>query len=176
MTRAALRTLCTVGGLACRNRDDKFRIVKPSFVTWQLHRLHAELAGLDKKRGSSFRPDQLAGANAKSSGRELGRDRAARRTLLDRVLRSLPRRLGFRDPRSFAHAFARANCLLDTDTRARRRLTAAEVRDLERRVLNHESPAHIALAIGCAEQTVLNRASQFRKRLADQHECNGSGV
>jgi hypothetical protein len=154
----------------------EFALVKPSFVTWQLHRLHAELDGLDKKRGNTFRPDELGGDNAKSIGRHAGRDRAARRTLLDRVLRSLPRRLGFRDARSFAHAFARANCLLEADARARRRLTPAEVRELERRVLNHECSAHIALAIGCAEQTVLNRASQFRKRLAAQHEGDGSGL
>ena len=58
----------------------------------------------------------------------------------------------------------------------RRRLTSAQIEELERRVFNQESAAQIAMAVGCAEQTVLNRATQFRKRLTAQHELDGSGI
>jgi hypothetical protein len=92
------------------------------------------------------------------------------------MLRSLPKRLGFRDARSFARAFERAHDLHLPGAGIRRRLTHAQVRDLEQRVLNNESPALIARQIGCAEQTVLNRASQFRKRLAALAEQHGSGI
>lgn len=148
--------------------------MKASFVTWQLRRLHAELDALDKKRGDVFRPGSRAAAA--SPERSLQRDRAIRRILLDRLLRGLPRRLGFRDARAFARAFARANHLLADHRPTRRRLTDAQVEELERRVFNQEPAAEIALAIGCAEQTVLNRATQFRKRLTAQHELDGSGL
>ncbi len=143
-------------------------------MTWQLRRLHAELDALDKKRGDVFRPGNRSAAS--SSERSLQRDRAIRRILLERLLRGLPRRLGFRDARAFVRAFARANHLLADRTATRRRLTAAQVQELERRVFNQESAAQIAGAIGCAEQTVLNRATQFRKRLTTQHEQDASGI
>jgi hypothetical protein len=96
--------------------------------------------------------------------------------LLDRLLRSLPRRLGFRDARAFVRAFARANHLFSDQQPGRHRLTAAQVEELERRVLNQEQAAEIAAAIGCAHQTVLNRATQLRKRLAKQDEMFASGI
>jgi hypothetical protein len=150
--------------------------VKESFVTWQLRRLHAELDGLDKQRTDVFSPGHPAAGGTVSSGRTTARDTAARRTLVDRLLRSLPRRLGYRDARTFAHAFARANALVESGKRTRRRLSPAQVRDLERRVMNYEPTSHIAVAVGCAEQTVLNRATQLRKRLGAQHEQSGSGI
>jgi hypothetical protein len=147
--------------------------VKPSFVTWQLRRLHAEIDAIDKQRGSSFSPVRIATA---STGRAGSRDRAARRALLERMLRSLPKRLGFRDPRTFARAFERAHDLHLPPGGGRRRLTEAQIRELERRVMNNESPTLIAREIGCAEQTVLNRATQFRKRLTLLAEQQGSGI
>ena len=146
--------------------------MKPSFVTWQLRRLHTELDGIDKRRGAVPEPAKPAAG----PGREPVHDRAARRILLYRLMRSLPKRLGFRDARAFVHAFARANELAHPASAARRRLTARQIRELERRVLANERPAHIAQAIGCAEQTVLNRASQLRKRLAALAEEDASGI
>ena len=151
------------------------RTVKESFVTWQLRRLHHELDGLDKKRSKIFSPGHPLAVGA-PAGRGTARDGMARRTLLDRLLRALPHRLGYRDARAFARAFARAHGLLDGNGNGRRRLTPTQIEDLERRVMNYESPSQIALAVGCAEQTVLNRASQLRKRLAKQHEESGSGI
>lgn len=146
--------------------------MKLSFVTWQLRRLHTELDGIDKRRGAVPAPEQPA----EPEGRTPVHDRVARRTLLYRLLRSLPKRLGFRDAHAFAQAFARANELHRAASGVRRRLTAAQVRDLERRVLANERPADIAHAIGCAEQTVLNRGSQLRKRLAALAEEDASGI
>ncbi|HVU34032.1 MAG TPA: hypothetical protein VHE61_11395 [Opitutaceae bacterium] len=146
--------------------------MKPSFVTWQLRHLHAELDTMDKKRGDAFSPTNTGTATVGRSGE---RDHAARTALLDRLLRSLPKRFGFRDARAFLRAFVRANQLSDGTTR-RRRLMATEVEELERRVMQQERPAEIARAIGCAEQTVLNRATQLRKRLANQHEQFASGI
>lgn len=147
--------------------------MKSSFVTWQLRRLHSGLDAIEKQRGDTSSPEDHLAAKAGRTGR---RDRTYRRVLLDRMLRALPKRLGFRDARAFARAFARANHLLSTPTRARRRLTPAEVDELERRVLRNERPSAIARAIGCAEQTVLNRASQLRKRLSAFHEQYASGI
>jgi DNA-directed RNA polymerase specialized sigma24 family protein len=147
--------------------------VKPSFVTWQLRRLHSELDAIDKQRGDLFAPEGTATATV---GRSSLRDRAARRALLHRMLRSLPKRLGFRDARAFSLAFARAHDVPELSANARRRLTPAQVRDLEQRVLGGERPSYIARTIGCAEQTVMNRASQLRKRLAQCEEGDGSGI
>lgn len=147
--------------------------MKPSFVTWQLRRLHAELDVIDKQRGDLVAP---AHSSSAALGRSGTRDRAARRALLDRMLRSLPKRFGFRDARSFAQAFARASELGPAMIATRRRLSSLQVQELERRVLNNEHPADIARAIGCAQQTVLNRASQLRKRLADLSEKDGAGI
>lgn len=146
--------------------------MKATFVTWQLRRLHSELDALDKQRGAHFQPGESPGV----FGRSTKRDRTIRRILLDRMLRSLPRRLGFRDARSFARAFARANHLTDDPQHTRRRLTTAQVVELEHRILSQESAASISRAIGCAEQTVMNRATQLRKRLAAQHEGFASGI
>lgn len=96
--------------------------------------------------------------------------------MIYRVLRALPEKLGFRDARSFAAAFARANALAEAANRPRRRLTPEQIRELERRVLNNERPLDIARAVGCAEQTVLNRATQLRKRLASMAEIDASGI
>lgn len=147
--------------------------MKPSFVTWQLRRLHAELDVIDQQRGDAFSP---SGPSAMTTGREGGRDHAARRALVDRMLRSLPKRLGFRDARTFLRAFVRANEMNPSKSTGRRRLTATQIRELERRVLNNESPTAIAREIGCAEQTVLNRATQLRKRLASLAEQDTSGI
>lgn len=142
-------------------------------MTWQLRRLHTELDTIDEQNGDLFAPAQPA---TQSPGRPGARERTARRALLDRVLRALPKRLGFRNARAFVTAVARANELeLDT-ARARRRLTPEQIRELERRVLNNERPSQIAQAIGCAEQTVLNRATQLRKRLANLCERDASGI
>lgn len=149
-----------------------FAAVKPSFVTWQLRRLHAELDAIDRQRGDVFSPVPRAVA---TTGRYSGRDRAARVALLGRILRSLPKRLGFRDARTFVRAFESANALVP-DVPRRRRLSPAQVRELERRVLDNESPRIIAREIGCAEQTVLNRATQLRKRLATIAEHDGTGI
>lgn len=146
--------------------------MKPSFVTWQLRRLHTELDGIDKRRGAVPEPAKPA----EPQGGGPAHERVARRMLLYRLLRSLPKRLGFRDARAFAQAFARANELPHQASAARRRLSAQQIRELERRVLANERPADIARAIGCAEQTVLNRASQLRKRLAALAEEDMSGI
>ncbi len=132
-----------------------------------------EIDAIDKKRGDVFSPSHVSTATLRHSP---ARDRAARRAMLDRLLRVLPKRFGFRDARSFLQAFIRANELATSINRARRRLTPTEIRELERRVLNNERPGHIARVIGCAEQTVLNRATQLRKRLAETAELDGSGV
>ncbi|WP_146180318.1 hypothetical protein [Opitutus sp. ER46] len=145
----------------------------PSFVTWQLNRLHEELDTIDAQRDNVIALPSPYGAKQR---KRHPREEADRRALLDRMLRALPKRYGFRDARAFAYAFARANNLLTTPDRVRHRLTAAQVRELERRVLAHESPSRIARVIGCAEQTVLNRASQLRKRLAEAAERDASGI
>ena len=146
--------------------------MKPSFVTWQLRRLHAEIDAIDRQRGDVFSPVPSAAA---TTGRYTGRDRAARTALLARILRTLPKRLGFRDARTFVRAFEHANALM-AELPRRRRLTPTQVRELERRVLNNEPPRMIAREIGCAEQTVLNRATQLRKRLATTAEHEGTGI
>ncbi len=92
------------------------------------------------------------------------------------MLRSLPKRLGFRDARAFIQAFERANDVRMDSIAGRRRLSAAQIRELERRVLNNEPSAMIAREIGCAEQTVLNRATQLRKRLSTMAEQDASGI
>lgn len=144
--------------------------VKPSIVTWQLRRLHKELDAIDTQAGAMYAPvadfpvPQQTGAS----------DRASRRAHLDQLLRALPRRFGFRDARAFVKAVERANRLLSTHRH--RRLTPAQVRELEQRVLNNEKPAEIAEAIGCAEQTVLNRATQLRRRLAQVAYQDGAGI
>lgn len=144
--------------------------VKPSIVTWQLRRLHKELDAIDTQAGATYAPvtdfpvQQQTGAS----------DRASRRAHLDQLLRALPRRFGFRDAKSFVKAVERANKLLPTHRH--RRLTPDQVRELEQRVLNNEKPADIAEAIGCAEQTVLNRATQLRRRVAAAAEQHASGI
>lgn len=146
--------------------------MKPSFVTWQLRHLHSEIDTIDQQRGNVFAPTHESTATL---GRNGTRDRAARRALLDRLLRSLPKRLGFRDAKALVRAFIRANQLGGPNA-TRRRLQTIQIEELERRVMSQERPAEIARAIGCAEQTVLNRATQMRKRLASQFEGCGSGI
>ena len=141
-------------------------------MTWQLRRLHVELDGIDKQRGDGYVPTEASMALA---GRGRERDHAARRILLDRMLRSLPKHFGFRDAASFARAFLRATQRPAAQP-ARRRLGSVQVRELERRVLKHEKPAEIARDLGCAEQTVLNRATKIRKRIAAQFEADASGI
>lgn len=148
-------------------------VVKCSLVTWQLRRLHAELDAIDQQDDLEFVHEQRPAVVRRQGG---NRDRAIRRILVDRLLRSLPKKLGFRDARLFMRAFARANHLLSGRRYTRRRLTPAQVEELERRVMSRERPSDIARAVHCAEQTVLNRAAQLRKRLADQHERDASGI
>lgn len=148
--------------------------MKASFVTWQLRRLHAELDAIDQQRGDE--PSVGATASSKAKGpRQTANDQAAH-AALERMLRSLPKRLGFRDARAFLEAFSRAHKLRPATIPMRRRLSAEQVRELERRVLSHERASEIARAIGCAEQTVLNRASQLRRRLATAAEHDASGI
>lgn len=127
---------------------------------------------IDQEHGdlTASEPHPVASRNRKS------KSDADRRTKIDRILRSLPKHLGFRDARSFARAFARANKLVTEPHGSRRRLTPAQIQELERRVLAHESPIVIARTIGCAHQTVLNRATILRKRLAGAIEGNASGI
>lgn len=162
-------------GTPCRREAGTPSIipVKPSFVTWQLRRLHSEIDAIDKQRGDVLAPTN---AGTATSGRNRDRDWYARRALLNRMLRSLPKRLGFRDAQAFIRAFERANDTEFPSTRRRHRLTATQIRELERRVLQNEYPCMIARAIGCAEQTVMNRASQLRKRLASYAEFEGGGI
>lgn len=148
-------------------------VVKPSFVTWQLRRLHTELDAIDQESGSDFVP---AADSTVPFPRPIVHERVVRRAYLERMLRTLPKRLGFRSARAFIEAVERAHHFTPGDTSARRRLSDTQVRELERRVLNNERPKDIARAIGCAEQTVLNRASQFRKRLAGMGEQDASGI
>jgi hypothetical protein len=149
-------------------------LVKCSFVTWQLRRLHAELDSIETRRDEVFEPDAMAGFT--SGRRNQYRDVAARRRLLGRMLRTLPKHFGFRDARAFALAFARANGLTEIVPAERRRLSLAKIQELERRVLNEESPSEIARDLGCAKQTVLNRGSMLRKQLANRQEKEGSGI
>lgn len=123
--RAKIARATAPAGLAYRGLRGRLAAVKSSFVTWQLRQLHAELDALDR------RPAQATclGYKLAVQGGEPGgkRARAARAILLDRFLRSLPTRLGFPNPRAFAHAFARANHLLTGRNYARRRLSEAEL-------------------------------------------------
>lgn len=145
--------------------------VKRSIVTWQLRRLHKELDAIDGQAVDVVAP---LGSSLLPRGKSSARDRAARRAHVSRLLRALPKRFGFRDARAFARAFASVHQLESKPKR--RRLSADQIRELEHRVLNNDRPADIAKAIGCAVQTVLNRASQLRKRLADICEQDASGI
>ncbi len=147
-----------------------------SFVTWQLKRLHEEIEGIDRPDAARPQPAPKAEPVPADLTADELRDRALRRLFLDQLLRALPRRLGFRSARAFANAFARANQLNAEASATRHRLTPVQVRELERRVLNNERPRDIARALGCAEQTVLNRSTQFRKRLARMAEQDASGI
>ena len=148
--------------------------MKSSFVTWQLRQLHAELEAIDRRpKERTWLGYKLAFDVDEPTGK---RASAARAVLLDRFLRALPARLGFPNARSFASAFARANHLLTGGSYPRRRITARELSDVDRRLLDGESPAAIARALGCTEQIVLDRGAALTGRKSAEQQTDAAGI